>query len=36
MLGIVLNFYMYEESIKYLLESVGLVFLMSVNLGFGG
>ncbi|EQD89745.1 ribulose-phosphate 3-epimerase [Helicobacter pylori SouthAfrica50] len=34
--GIVLNPHTHEESIKYLLESVGLVLLMSVNPGFGG
>ncbi|AFI05945.1 ribulose-phosphate 3-epimerase [Helicobacter cetorum] len=34
--GVVLNPHTHEESIKYLLESVGLVLLMSVNPGFGG
>ncbi|GAA7670910.1 ribulose-phosphate 3-epimerase [Helicobacter pylori] len=34
--GIVLNPHTHEESLKYLLESVGLVLLMSVNPGFGG
>ncbi|GAA9102212.1 ribulose-phosphate 3-epimerase [Helicobacter pylori] len=34
--GVVLNPHTHEESLKYLLESVGLVLLMSVNPGFGG
>ncbi|EJC13672.1 ribulose-phosphate 3-epimerase [Helicobacter pylori Hp P-23] len=34
--GVVLNPHTHEESVKYLLESVGLVLLMSVNPGFGG